>query len=336
MSWSGRAVATTTLIVWFGGFALLWVEIFVPWKFYWREEIWEKVLAWIALAAVHIFSGILLISYLVSIFRDPGYIPIPWDSTVMERRAERRGDNLDIEFGIDSTPLNKTKRNEITYCFRCEIQRPPQSHHCRICGRCVAFMDHHCPYINNCVGKENIKAFSLVMIYGAITASLYTLFFTARLLYKIAHNEIASIPSIFLLAGDVAFLFFLLTTTTIGYYTFKSMIIGKTQIDLYVSIRLNDERNKSADIIRDRFDDEIFYALDSLESSPPKKNARTKSKKIILARLRQKQHYYSKQRDDVREFARQNARRELRRQSSKLANFRFYMGQRWMLWWLPF
>ena len=37
----------------------------------------------------------------------------------------------------------------------CQVLQPPRAHHCRQCGKCVRKMDHHCPWINNCVGHEN-------------------------------------------------------------------------------------------------------------------------------------------------------------------------------------
>ena len=32
-------------------------------------------------------------------------------------------------------------------------------HHCSICKTCVHQYDHHCPWINGCVGKHNIRLF---------------------------------------------------------------------------------------------------------------------------------------------------------------------------------
>ncbi|CAI2360459.1 unnamed protein product [Moneuplotes crassus] len=40
-------------------------------------------------------------------------------------------------------------------CPECEIILTPRCRHCNICNKCVERFDHHCPYINNCVGYSN-------------------------------------------------------------------------------------------------------------------------------------------------------------------------------------
>ena len=59
--------------------------------------------------------------------------------------------------------------------FRCEMYRPPRAHHCRICRRCIRRMDHHCPWINNCVGEWNQKYFIQFLFYVALL-SAYSIF----------------------------------------------------------------------------------------------------------------------------------------------------------------
>ena len=56
-----------------------------------------------------------------------------------------------------------------TLCNKCETYRPPRAHHCRICARCVMKMDHHCPWIGNCVGQENQRSFIQFLLYLMLT-----------------------------------------------------------------------------------------------------------------------------------------------------------------------
>ncbi|KAH9527096.1 mitochondrial chaperone, variant 2 [Dermatophagoides farinae] len=60
-----------------------------------------------------------------------------------------------------------------TYCKHCHHYRPPGAHHCHICRHCILRMDHHCPWINNCVGQYNQKYFLQFTSYAFI-GCLYT------------------------------------------------------------------------------------------------------------------------------------------------------------------
>eukprot|EP00697_Spironema_sp_BW2_P010110 gnl/Spiro4/25210_TR12545_c0_g1_i1.p1 gnl/Spiro4/25210_TR12545_c0_g1~~gnl/Spiro4/25210_TR12545_c0_g1_i1.p1 ORF type:complete len:338 (-),score=29.11 gnl/Spiro4/25210_TR12545_c0_g1_i1:42-1055(-) len=52
-------------------------------------------------------------------------------------------------------------------CRTCSFQKPARSKHCRLCDRCVARSDHHCVWINNCVGVHNILLFLLFVSFHA-------------------------------------------------------------------------------------------------------------------------------------------------------------------------
>ena len=46
---------------------------------------------------------------------------------------------------------------------------PPYVHHCATCRKCVVYMDHHCPWVNNCVGFYTQKLFFQFNFYGILT-----------------------------------------------------------------------------------------------------------------------------------------------------------------------
>lgn len=53
-------------------------------------------------------------------------------------------------------------------CKKCEIARPPRCHHCRRCGHCVLQFDHHCIWLNNCVGYGNLRSFILTVFFVTV------------------------------------------------------------------------------------------------------------------------------------------------------------------------
>lgn len=52
-------------------------------------------------------------------------------------------------------------------CPTCLIRRPIRSKHCSTCDCCTAGFDHHCNWINNCVGYNNYPPF-LTFLFGIV------------------------------------------------------------------------------------------------------------------------------------------------------------------------
>ncbi|KAL5195463.1 putative protein S-acyltransferase 15 [Glycine soja] len=98
-----------------------------------------------------LFASLSLFSFFSCVLTDPGHVPSSYAP--------------DVEFSKDNAEQKK--------CDKCFAYKPPRTHHCRVCRRCILKMDHHCLWINNCVGYWNYKAF-FVFVFYATTASIYS------------------------------------------------------------------------------------------------------------------------------------------------------------------
>lgn len=114
--------------------------------------------AWNLVFGIYLLCSVLY-NYIAAVFTSPG-IPT-------------RHDNIDSH-----------SSSSMDNCKKCSLPRPPRTHHCSICKVCVLKMDHHCPWINNCVGKRNYRFF-VGFLFTVTLATTYLCCILACPMYKV-------------------------------------------------------------------------------------------------------------------------------------------------------
>ncbi|XP_037338284.2 palmitoyltransferase ZDHHC12-A [Pungitius pungitius] len=87
-------------------------------------------------------------------------------------------------------------------CGYCLLQQPMRAKHCQTCQRCVRRFDHHCPWMENCVGERNHRWF-LVYLLVQLLALLWALHIALSGLAPAASWDLWFRANCFLLAALV-------------------------------------------------------------------------------------------------------------------------------------
>lgn len=106
------------------------------------------------------------------------------------------------------------------FCEKCQLLKPDRCHHCSVCGICVLKMDHHCPWVNNCISFTNYKFFVLFLGYG-LWYCLYVAFTTLPYfltVFELGYRGVRQLQVLFLFF--VACLFAVSLVCLFGYHLF--------------------------------------------------------------------------------------------------------------------
>jgi len=162
---------------------------------------------------------------------DPGAVPkdaLPLLDDVQESDPEAN----------DSSKFRK-------YCKRCQAFKPVRAHHCSICGRCIVKMDHHCPWVNNCVGLGNHKLFLLFLFWVNVISCYAVVMVMARFVACVAAHTASDSKECGTPHETLYTIFLLVESILFGLFTFcmmsdqaSAVADNQTQID-----RLKNEKH---------------------------------------------------------------------------------------------
>lgn len=111
-------------------------------RFYWRHGLYWRVESVVILVYYLFFVILASWSHFRAVFSDPGYV---------KRHHMKLEDNED--------PNRQDEQSVV--CKKCGALKSQGVHHCSVCNRCVEDMDHHCPWVGNCIGAKNMRYFFL-------------------------------------------------------------------------------------------------------------------------------------------------------------------------------
>ena len=69
---------------------------------------------------------------------------------------------VQVKLGLLTTHYDYTKFPRL--CIKCSTHVGARSKHCSKCDRCAEQFDHHCDWLNNCVGKANYRWFVVLIV----------------------------------------------------------------------------------------------------------------------------------------------------------------------------
>ncbi|KAH7119737.1 palmitoyltransferase swf1 [Dendryphion nanum] len=101
----------------------------------------------------------------------PVVVPLPYVFTYLSatRNSDAYINELNHAAQMRLYPYDRVLYYPGNPCKTCKFLKPARSKHCSICKTCVARMDHHCIWVNNCLGRGNYRWFLALLLFTGVT-----------------------------------------------------------------------------------------------------------------------------------------------------------------------
>ena len=154
---------------------------------------------------------------------------------------------------LPNIPINKV-------CLICIREKPFRSAHCDVCHVCVGRYDHHCYWINNCVGQYNLGRFLCFVI-----SFLFFLVYLGSLGFAILYNIIKKnnssifypkenllekiIGGVFGSACIIVFAIFIIPMVMLASVQIKNVFLNKTTYERFTKDKISSFSESNSHII---------------------------------------------------------------------------------------
>ncbi|KAI9260255.1 DHHC palmitoyltransferase-domain-containing protein [Sporodiniella umbellata] len=166
------------------------------------------------IALFNVFIVLFFVSYARIVLKTPGYAKALVE---IEQNTATSFDQR-IPHSVLGYPV---------WCATCQLWKPDRAHHCRVCDACVLKMDHHCPWVNGCIGVANHRFFIQFLFYTSLL-SLWT--FITSLVAFVQYHGLSTFDGLALAILIISGVF----TFVMGSFTFSHLgfvIMNRTTIE---------------------------------------------------------------------------------------------------------